>query len=53
MKPKLLIAVDTYYPKIDGMLRFVEEFIRKAKDDFDYHLLVPNFEKKKDKKIPL
>jgi len=49
-KPKLLIAVDTYYPKIDGTLKFVEEFVKRANKDFDYHLLVPNFQKKKDKK---
>ncbi|MBT3814428.1 glycosyltransferase family 4 protein [Candidatus Woesearchaeota archaeon] len=49
-KPKLLIVVDTYYPKIDGTLKFVEEFTKRANRDFDYHLLVPNFEKKKDTK---
>lgn len=47
-KPKLLIAVDTYYPKTDGTLRFVEEFTKRAKDTFDCRLLVPNFQHKKD-----
>lgn len=49
-KQKLLIVVDTYYPKIDGTLKFVEEFVKRADKDFDYHLLVPNFENKKDTK---
>jgi len=48
-KPKLLIAVDTYYPKTDGTLRFVEEFVKRAQE-FDYHLLAPNFQNKKDTK---
>jgi glycosyltransferase involved in cell wall biosynthesis len=48
--PKLLIVVDTYYPKIDGTLKFVEEFTKRIDKSFDYHLLVPNFEKKKDNK---
>jgi glycosyltransferase involved in cell wall biosynthesis len=47
-KPKLLVVVDTYYPKIDGTLKFVEEFVKRIDDSFNYHLLVPNFEKKKD-----
>jgi glycosyltransferase involved in cell wall biosynthesis len=47
-KPKLLIAVDTYYPKIDGTLKFVEEFVKRVKNDFDYKLLVPNYQNKKD-----
>ncbi|MBU0459342.1 MAG: glycosyltransferase [Nanoarchaeota archaeon] len=47
-KPKLLIAVDTYYPKTDGTLRFVEEFVKRIKEDFSYHLIVPNLQKKND-----
>lgn len=46
-KIKLLVAVDTYYPKIDGTLKFVEEFVKRSKDDFEIHLLVPNFQGKK------
>ena len=49
-KIKLLIVVDTYYPKIDGTLKFVEEFVKRIGQDFEYTLLVPNFEKKKDTK---
>ena len=47
-KPKLLVAVDTYYPKTDGTLRFTEEFIKRAKDSFDIQVLAPNFGKKKN-----
>ncbi|MBT3297825.1 glycosyltransferase family 4 protein [archaeon] len=46
-KIKLLVAVDTYYPKIDGTLKFVEEFVKRSKDDFEIHMLVPNFQGKK------
>jgi len=45
--PKLLIVADTYYPKVDGTLRFMEEFIKRAKDDFAISLLVPNYSHKK------
>lgn len=38
---KLLIVADTYYPKVDGTLKFMEEFLRRAKEDFTISLLVP------------
>ncbi len=41
MKPKLLLVADTYYPKVDGTLRFMEEFIKRAEDAFQISLLVP------------
>lgn len=40
-KPKLLIIADTYYPKVDGTLKFVEEFTKRADKEFDISLLVP------------
>ncbi|MBI4983481.1 glycosyltransferase, partial [Candidatus Woesearchaeota archaeon] len=41
LKPKLLIVTDTYYPKVDGTLKFIEEFIKRADQDFEISLLVP------------
>ncbi len=41
-KPKLLIVADTYYPKVDGTLRFIEEFMRRAHEEFSISLLVPD-----------
>jgi len=53
-KPKLLIAVDTYYPKTDGTLRFTEEFIKKASDTFEIEIIAPNFgEKRGNLKVTL
>ncbi len=49
-KPKLLVVADTYYPKVDGTLRFIEEFKRRA-DEFEVSLLVPNLGKRKGEKI--
>ncbi|HLC90541.1 MAG TPA: glycosyltransferase [Candidatus Nanoarchaeia archaeon] len=46
-KQKLLLVADTYYPKVDGILRFTEEFLKRASSDFDISLLVPEFEQKK------
>ncbi len=42
-KPTLLIAADTYYPKVDGVLMFMEEFTKRAKNTFNVRLLVPQF----------
>ncbi len=46
-KPKLLIVADTYYPKVDGTLIFIEEFMKRTKDDFEVSLLVPDYGIKK------
>ena len=46
-KTKLLITEDTYYPKVDGTLRFMEEFIKRSANDFSISLLVPNLGSKK------
>jgi glycosyltransferase involved in cell wall biosynthesis len=51
-KIKLLIAADTYYPKVDGTLRFMEEFMKRSINDFSISLLVPNLgSKKKNPKV--
>ncbi len=42
-KPKLLIVADTYYPNIDGVLIFIEEFIKRAAGSFDLKMMVPAF----------
>ncbi len=46
-KPKLLLVADTYYPKVDGTLRFMEEFTRRARE-FEVSLLVPKLGRKKE-----
>ncbi|HIH11482.1 TPA: glycosyltransferase family 1 protein [Candidatus Woesearchaeota archaeon] len=43
MKPKLLLIADTYYPKVDGTLKFMEEFLQRSRHDFEISLLVPDF----------
>jgi len=50
-KPKILVVADTYYPKTDGILRFMEEFIKRAKNNFELSLLVPKFDHKSIKGI--
>ncbi len=52
-KLKLLIAADTYYPKVDGVLIFMEEFLKRAQQDFHLSLLVPRFSTlRKFKNVP-
>jgi len=50
-KPKMLIVGDTYYPKVDGTLKFVEEFIKRARKDFELSLLVPYLGEKKGSNV--
>lgn len=50
-KPKLLLVADTYYPKVDGTLKFIEEFMKRAQDSFDISLLVPDYGVHKGKKV--
>ncbi|MBS3169824.1 glycosyltransferase [Candidatus Woesearchaeota archaeon] len=50
---KLLLVADTYYPKVDGTLKFMEEFLRRAKDEFKISLLVPYLGSwKKTRRLP-
>ncbi len=50
-KPKLLLVADTYYPKVDGTLKFIEEFLKRSQDAFDISLLVPDYGTHKGKKV--
>jgi 1,2-diacylglycerol 3-alpha-glucosyltransferase len=50
-KIKLLIIADTYHPKVDGTLKFMEEFIKRSEKDFEISLLVPDFGHKKGKNV--
>ena len=43
-KLKLLLVSDTYYPQVDGTVRFIEEFMKRA-GEFEVTLLVPQFQK--------
>ncbi len=43
--PKLLLAADTFHPKVDGTLRFMEEFAKKAQKNFEISYLVPGLTK--------
>ncbi len=47
MKPQLLLVADTYYPKVDGILKFMEQFLTRSRDDGRIHLLVPYLGEKK------
>ena len=47
-KIKLLLIADTYYPKVDGTLKFMGEFLKRAENDFEISLLVPDFGNKKE-----
>ena len=42
-KKKLLLVSDTYHPKVDGTVMFIDEFLRRAAAFFNLSLLVPNF----------
>lgn len=48
-KIKLLLVADTYHPKVDGTLIFMQEFIKRAQNHFDLSLLVPRFKENKEK----
>ncbi|MFH0700940.1 MAG: glycosyltransferase family 4 protein [Candidatus Woesearchaeota archaeon] len=50
-KIKLLLIADTYYPKVDGTMKFMGEFLKRAEGDFEISLLVPNFGQKKGSNV--
>lgn len=50
-KPKLLLVADTYYPKVDGTLKFIEEFLKRSQDAFEISLLVPDYGTHKGKNV--
>jgi len=37
-KPALLLVADTFPPKVDGTVRFIEEFVSRAKDAWQTHI---------------
>jgi len=43
MKKRLLIATDAFYPRWDGITRFLSEVIPILKEDYDITVLAPNF----------
>lgn len=45
-KPRLLVTVDTYYPKKDGVLIFLEKVLPSLSNDFEITILAPEFTKK-------
>ncbi|MEW5897099.1 MAG: glycosyltransferase family 4 protein [Nanoarchaeota archaeon] len=49
LKIKLLVVTDTYFPLRDGVLKCVEEFVERSKEEFDITLLVPKLSRKKFK----
>ena len=51
-KPRLLLVADTYYPKVDGTLRFMDEFIKRAKRSFEISLVVPQLQKENHYNLP-
>jgi glycosyltransferase involved in cell wall biosynthesis len=51
MRPKLLLVADTYYPKVDGTLRFVEEFVKRSVQQFEISMLVPKYKGKQKKMV--
>ena len=42
MKPKILIATDGLFPRIDGIAVFLDNIIPKISDEFDITLIGPN-----------
>ena len=42
MKPKILLVADTYMPKVDVTLKFIEEYVQRT-HDFEISLLVPDY----------
>lgn len=49
-KIKVLIVADTYHPKVDGTLKFMDEFIKRSSREFEISLLVPNYNNYQDSK---
>ncbi len=43
-KPNLVIATDTWYPKKDGVVKFLNELLPKLVADFNVTLIAPNYD---------
>jgi len=41
---KILFVSDTFYPRVDGIIRFMEEMYDKLRDKYDITLLVPKLD---------
>jgi len=44
VKKKILFVSDTFYPRVDGIVRFMDETYKHLKNDFDIKFLVPRLE---------
>jgi len=44
VKKKILFVSDTFYPRVDGIVRFMSETYKHLKNDFDIKFLVPRLE---------
>jgi glycosyltransferase involved in cell wall biosynthesis len=44
VKRKVLFVSDTFYPRVDGIVRFMDETYKHLKNDFDIKFLVPRLE---------
>lgn len=42
-KKKLLIATDTFFPRLDGVVRFLSELIPKLSENYEITVLAPEF----------
>ena len=51
MKKKLLITTDTYYPKKDGVMVFLEKVVPSLTEDYDVTIAAPVFSRKAIKTI--
>ncbi|MBS3139572.1 glycosyltransferase [Candidatus Woesearchaeota archaeon] len=43
-KRSLLLAADTFHPKVDGTLKFMGEFIKRSQNTFNISLLIPRLD---------
>jgi glycosyltransferase involved in cell wall biosynthesis len=43
LKKKLLIATDNFFPRWDGIVRFLSEIIPRLKDKYDITVIAPDF----------
>ena len=46
MKKKILLATDTFFPKCDGITRFIQEVIPKLAEFYDITIIAPSYKKK-------
>jgi len=51
IKKTIVIATDNFYPRIDGIAVFLNNLIPYLLNDFNIHIIAPNFIEKKSKNI--